>query len=111
MTAAVNAVGAARRVRRAIPSLAVILAALALWESVARTGILPERWTPTASSVLVTLAQQVVTASFWAAVAQTLEGWAVGLVLATLVAVPLGLVIGSVPLLYHALRVPIEFLR
>jgi ABC-type nitrate/sulfonate/bicarbonate transport system permease component len=89
----------------------VILGALALWETVARAGVLPSRWTPTASSVLVALAQEVVTASFWAAVAQTLEGWAVGLVLATLVAVPLGLVIGSIPLLYHALRVPIEFLR
>jgi ABC-type nitrate/sulfonate/bicarbonate transport system permease component len=108
---AANVAVGLRRVRRAVPSLIVILASLVLWEVVARTGILPQRWTPTASAVLVTLAQEVVTGSFWTAVAQTLEGWAVGLALATVIAVPLGLLIGSVPLLYHALRVPIEFLR
>jgi len=52
-----------------------------------------------------------VTSSFWLAVGETLAGWAVGLGLATLIAVPLGLVIGSVAPLYHALRFPIEFLR
>jgi ABC-type nitrate/sulfonate/bicarbonate transport system permease component len=95
----------------AVPSLVVVLAVLAIWDGLSRSGILPERWAPSASSVLVTLAEQVVTPSFWTAVGQTLEGWAVGLLLATLIGVPLGLVIGSVPVLYHALRVPIEFLR
>jgi ABC-type nitrate/sulfonate/bicarbonate transport system permease component len=109
-----NMVNLAARLRgmgTAIPSLVVVLAVLLIWDGMSRTGILPERWAPSASSVLVTLAQQVVTPSFWTAVAQTLEGWAVGLFVATLIGVPLGLVIGSVPLLYHALRVPIEFLR
>jgi ABC-type nitrate/sulfonate/bicarbonate transport system permease component len=96
---------------RAVPSLVVILAALVLWEALTRAGVLPQRWSPPASAVLVTLAQQLLTPSFWVAVGQTLEGWGVGLAIATVVAVPLGLVIGSVPVLYHALRVPIEFLR
>jgi ABC-type nitrate/sulfonate/bicarbonate transport system permease component len=100
-----------RKIGKGVPSLVVILAALGLWEVLARSGALPQRWSPAASTVLVTLAQQVVTPSFWTAVGQTLEGWAVGLGLATLIAVPLGLVIGSVPLLYHAMRVPIEFMR
>ena len=111
-SAATANVGAGLRgTQKGMPSLVVILATLGLWEAVARIGILPERWSPAASTVLVTLAQEVVTLSFWTAVGQTLEGWAVGLVLAVMIAVPMGLVIGSVPILYHALRVPIEFLR
>jgi ABC-type nitrate/sulfonate/bicarbonate transport system permease component len=109
--AVVDAAAGVRGIGRGVPSVVVILAALGVWEAVARSGILPQRWSPAASTVLVTLAQQVVTLSFWTAVGQTLEGWAVGLALATVIAVPLGLVIGSVPLLYHAVRVPIEFLR
>ncbi len=100
-----------RRVGRGIPSLVVILAALALWELVVRSGVVPQRWSPPPSAVLVTLGRELLTPSFWIAVGQTLEGWAVGLALAIVIAVPLGLVIGSAPLLYHALRVPIEFLR
>jgi ABC-type nitrate/sulfonate/bicarbonate transport system permease component len=106
--------GAAARLSgagRAVPSLVVILAVLVLWEAISRAGIVPRRWSPSASAVLVTLVQQLLTPSFWVAVGQTLEGWAIGLAIATVIAVPLGLVIGSVPLLYHALRVPIEFLR
>jgi len=44
-------------------------------------------------------------------VGQTLEGWALGLGLAALAAVPLGILIGSSRLLYRALRVLIEFMR
>jgi len=110
-SAVINVGAGVHGIRKAVPSLVVVLAALVLWEVLARSGTLPERWSPSASSVFVTLAQQVVTPSFWLAVGETLEGWAVGLGLATLIAVPLGLVVGSVPLLYHALRVPIEVLR
>jgi ABC-type nitrate/sulfonate/bicarbonate transport system permease component len=91
--------------------MAVILAVLVLWEMIVRGGIVPQRWSPPPSSVLVALALELLTPSFWIAVGQTLEGWAVGLALAIAIAVPLGLVIGSVSLLYHALRVPIEFMR
>src|SRR2546421_12495320 len=89
-----NVAGRLRGLRNGAPSLAVILAALVLWEAVARAGILPQRWSPSASSVFVTLAQQVVTPSFWTAVGETLEGWAVALGLAILVAGPLGLFSG-----------------
>jgi ABC-type nitrate/sulfonate/bicarbonate transport system permease component len=111
MPAASAAAAVLARAGRALPSLAVVLAALLAWEIAARRGILPQRWSPAPSSVGAALAHQVVIPSFWVAVAQTLEGWAAGLALATAIAVPVGLVVGSVPLLYHALRVPIEFLR
>jgi ABC-type nitrate/sulfonate/bicarbonate transport system permease component len=99
------------RAGRALPSLVVVLASLLAWEVAARRGALPQRWSPAPSSVGSALAHQVVTPAFWIAVGQTLEGWAAGLALAAAIAVPVGLVVGSVPLLYHAVRVPIEFLR
>ena len=51
------------------------------------------------------------TGDFWTAVANTLQGWALGLGIAILLAVPAGILVGSSRLLYRALRVPIEFLR
>ena len=45
------------------------------------------------------------------ATTHTLQGWAIGLALAALIAIPSGIVIGSSRLLYHALRAVIEFLR
>jgi ABC-type nitrate/sulfonate/bicarbonate transport system permease component len=48
---------------------------------------------------------------FWADVGLTLEGWGLGLALATLIAVPAGLLIGSSRVGYRMLRAPIEFLR
>ena len=51
------------------------------------------------------------TSGFWAAVGNTLQGWALGLGIAALIAIPAGILIGSSRLLYRALRGVIEFLR
>src|SRR5919109_2189549 len=51
------------------------------------------------------------TGGFWTAVWNTLQGWALGLGIAAALAIPLGIVIGSAPLLYRAVRFVIEFLR
>src|SRR5213080_464269 len=79
LSAVVDVGTGVRGIRKAVPSLLVIAAALVVWEALARSGTLPQRWSPSASSVFATLAQQVVTPSFWLAVGETLEGWAVGL--------------------------------
>ena len=46
-----------------------------------------------------------------ASFAQTVRGWALGLALATVLAVPIGILLGSNDFAARALRVPIEFLR
>ena len=53
----------------------------------------------------------VQTGSFWTAFLQTARGWAIGLGLATLLAVPIGIVLGLSDLAGRAFRVPVEFLR
>ena len=53
----------------------------------------------------------VQTGAFWSAFVHTVRGWALGLGCATLLAVPIGIVLGSSALAAAAFRVPIEFLR
>ena len=88
-----------------------VLGVLLLLEALAQTGVLPRSDFPAPSLMLLTLAQQVVTPSFWSSVGQTMQGWAYGLLLATVLAVPLGMAFGSSGLAYRAIRVPLEFLR
>jgi ABC-type nitrate/sulfonate/bicarbonate transport system permease component len=103
-------VGLSRRAQWAPPVVAVLLL-LALWEAVVRAGLIPETSIPPATSAIGELASQVTQAAMWKAVANTLQGWVIGLGLAVLLGVPAGILIGSSRWAYRALRVPIEFLR
>ena len=94
----------------ALPWLAVA-GVLTLFEVLPRIGVLPRNHFPPISETLATLAEQLVTADFWEAVLNTLQGWALGLGIAAVLAIPLGVVIGSNRLLYRASRGLIEFLR
>jgi len=78
---------------------------------VTRSGLLPGHAFPPVSAVLVRLLAELPTTGFWSDVGLTLEGWGLGLALATLLAVPAGILIGSSRLAYRMLRAPIEFLR
>jgi ABC-type nitrate/sulfonate/bicarbonate transport system permease component len=94
----------------ALPWLSVA-GVLVLFDALPRIGVLPENHFPPLSDTLVTLAEQLGEASFWEAVGNTLQGWALGLGIAAALAIPLGIVIGSSRLLYRAARGVIEFLR
>lgn len=93
-----------------IPLLA-IASVLVLWELLTRTEILPSRYLPPMTATFSELATVVVTADFWASVGNTLQGWALGLGIAVVLAIPLGIIIGSSYLLYRSTRVLVEFLR
>jgi ABC-type nitrate/sulfonate/bicarbonate transport system permease component len=95
---------------KALPWLSV-LGVLALFELLPRVGVLPSEHFPPISQTLSTLFDQLGESRFWEAVGNTLEGWALGLGIATGLAVPIGIVIGSSRLLYRATRGLIEFLR
>ena len=95
---------------RALPWVG-LAAVLATFELLARTDLINRRFFPPVSEMIGRLAQELGETSFWTAVLDTLQGWALGLGIACLLAIPSGILIGSSPLLYRALRVPIEFLR
>jgi ABC-type nitrate/sulfonate/bicarbonate transport system permease component len=103
--------GMLRRSAGWAPPLVAVGLALGLWELLARAGVLSATSFPPMSETVATLFEQLATGAFWSAVANTLQGWALGLGIAIALAVPAGILVGSSRLLYRALRVPVEFLR
>jgi len=91
--------------------LAGLLGFLALLEVVPRVGLVPERYLPPASRIAGALATELRQPSFWVALGDTLEGWAIGLAIAVAGGVGLGLLLGSVPALRAVTSSTIEFLR
>jgi ABC-type nitrate/sulfonate/bicarbonate transport system permease component len=88
-----------------------VIAVLALFEVLSRTEILSSQNFPPVSEMFSALWDELGTASLWKAVGQTLQGWALGLGIAAVLAVPIGIVIGSSRLFYRSTRAIIEFLR
>ncbi|MGP2439301.1 ABC transporter permease [Streptomyces sp. JW3] len=99
-----------RRQEWGLGALGVLLA-LGVCEAVGRAGVVRRSYLPPASDVLVRVAELAVDPVFLGEVAATLRAWALGLALACAVAVPLGLLLGSVPVVEAAVRAVIEFLR
>lgn len=80
-------------------------------EIAGRTGLMDTRIMPLASTVLAGVARLAADAEFLRDALVTLQVWAAGLLLATLLAVPAGVLLGSLPRAEAALRPLIEFLR
>jgi ABC-type nitrate/sulfonate/bicarbonate transport system permease component len=99
------------RLLHGLHGLAGLGGLLVLLEAVPRLGLVDERFVPPASTILRTLAGQLVTARLWTALGETMRGWALGLALAFFLAVVLGVVIGTVPGLRAATNSTVEFLR
>jgi ABC-type nitrate/sulfonate/bicarbonate transport system permease component len=102
-----------RRLSLAEPVVFVlsIASALALWELVSRTGAISQKDLPAMSTTFRELWSLVQTSHFWFAFGDTVRGWALGLGIATALAVPIGIVLGSSDFAASAFRIPIEFLR
>jgi ABC-type nitrate/sulfonate/bicarbonate transport system permease component len=88
-----------------------IAAALAFWELISRTGVISQRDLPSMSTSFRELWSLVQTGSFWGAFGRTVRGWALGLALASVLAIPIGILLGTSQFAGAAFRVPVEFLR
>jgi ABC-type nitrate/sulfonate/bicarbonate transport system permease component len=84
---------------------------LALMEAVPRLGLVDPRFLPPGSEILRELGARLATAELWIALGETLRGWGIGLGVAFLGAVVVGLVIGLIPGLQAATTSTVEFLR
>ncbi len=100
-----------RRLTEVLVFVTSIAAALAFWELISRTGVISQKDLPAMSTSFRELWSLVQTGDFWAAFGETVRGWALGLGVATGLAVPIGIVLGSSDFAASAFRVPIEFLR
>jgi ABC-type nitrate/sulfonate/bicarbonate transport system permease component len=114
-TLARSAAGRTKRLAIGVPDSILpwlsVVGVLALFDILPRIGLLPRDHFPPITETLGTLGEQLGEASFWEAVGNTLQGWALGLGIAAGLAIPIGIVIGSSRLLYRATRGLIEFLR
>lgn len=93
-----------------LPLVSIALS-LVLWEVVSRTELVSQNDLPAMSTTFQELWALMQTEEFWKNVGYTVRGWALGLALATLLAVPIGIVLGTSDFAARAFRVPIEFLR
>ncbi|MFD9497937.1 ABC transporter permease [Streptomyces sp. NPDC060035] len=91
--------------------LAGLAGFLALVEIVPRTGLVSPDYLPPTSRIAGALAGELADAAFWTALGDTLTGWSVGLLIATVLGVAAGTVISGVPYLRRATASTIEFLR
>lgn len=82
-----------------------------LLEIAPRIGLIPARYAPPTSEILGTLAEQLRRGEFWSAVGDTVRTWLLGLLIAIVLGVALGVLIGSVPVLRALTASTIEFLR
>lgn len=84
---------------------------LVVWELFSRSGAVREQYLPPASTVLTRLFELLGDSSFILEVVATMLAWAIALGISTLIAVPLGLLLGSVRGVRVATRALVEFLR
>lgn len=96
---------------RVLPGVAGILVVLAAFQLFPQLGLVSQDTFPPVGDDLRALWDAMGEASFWTAVRDTLLGWSIGLSLAAAIGIPLGILIGSVPLVYRGLHTIIEFLR
>lgn len=88
-----------------------VLGFLVLWEVVARYDLLPRDVLPTASTTLANAAELLGDATFRSQIGATLWAAFVGYVLAVVIAVPAGLVLGLSDRLHAATATVVELLR
>lgn len=93
-----------------LPVLAVGTLVLAL-ELATRLNLLPQRFFPPPSIMALGLVGLLGNGHFWLSLWDTLWSWAVSLGAAALLAIPLGIAMGTSSYVYSALRAVVEFLR
>ncbi|MET0930817.1 MAG: ABC transporter permease [Aeromicrobium sp.] len=88
-----------------------IVGTLAALELLIRVDVIPHRWFPPVTEIWGTFLRGLTTSAFWSDLGNTMLGWSIGLALSSVLAIPLGMLIGSSRVLASATRVVIEFLR
>ncbi|QUG99907.1 ABC transporter permease [Saccharopolyspora erythraea] len=96
---------------RVIRGLAGLLGFFAVWEAFSRLGPVPQQYLPPPSLVLVRFGELLGDQMFLLDVIASVLAWAIALGISIAIAVPAGLLLGSVPAVRVATRAIIEFLR
>jgi ABC-type nitrate/sulfonate/bicarbonate transport system permease component len=89
----------------------LVAVALVAWYLVAVSSIATPGTLPTPGAVAGELGTLAATGAYWQSVAYTAETWALGLLIASLIAIPLGYLLGANALAYQASRATVDFVR
>ncbi|WP_156378885.1 ABC transporter permease [Microbacterium sp. Root61] len=100
-----------RTLRKAALGAAGLVGFLVVWQLIPTLGIISPQYLPYATDTLAGLAQMLTDLEFWRNVGYTMTSWGIGLLIATVLGVSLGTVIGLVPFLRRATHTTVEFLR
>lgn len=95
---------------RIYPPLLTFLGAAAVLEGASRLHLIGKSFPPVTQDVAA-LARDFGHRTFWVSFLQTMQGWFIGLAIAVVAGVLIGVVVGVSPLMYRATRPLIEFLR
>ena len=88
-----------------------VLAIIGVWELVVRVGVVPERYSPPPSVIVAKLASMLLESDVWVALANTLSGWGLSLVISVVAGAAVGMLLGRVAVLSALFSLIIEFLR
>lgn len=102
---------AGRTMRKAGLGLLGVIAALGLLQIAEGAAGVNHVFFPLPSAVLAQSWDLISNGSFWSAVGSTFSAWGEAMVITVIIAVPLGLVLGSLPAVESALSPILEFLR
>ena len=91
--------------------VAVLAAALGLWQGLSATGVVPASLFPSMTSTVAALGRLLAGGTLWAAVGDTLAAWALGLLLGAGSAVVVGTLIGLSRFGYRSVIPVIEFFK
>ncbi|MGE5131579.1 MAG: ABC transporter permease [Gemmatimonadota bacterium] len=91
--------------------LAGVVIIVLVAEALGRAGLISPAVLPLTSTVLARAARLAADPRFLADLASTLAAWALGMAITVAVAVPCGLLLGSVPIVRTATRALVDFLR
>jgi NitT/TauT family transport system permease protein len=102
---------ACRRAASALRIIVGILAFFLMLEFITSLGLVPAIYLPRASTVVQRMLELLADPKFLGQVLATLEAWAIGLAVATLISVPVGVLIATSELAYKMSSPVIEFMR
>jgi ABC-type nitrate/sulfonate/bicarbonate transport system permease component len=100
-----------RYMRPALAPLASLLVVLGVWQVVTVSGLFRPDQFPTMSDTLAALGAALATAALWGAVGATLQGWAIGLVIAAVLAIVIGSALAAHDIAFRSAATVIEIFK
>jgi ABC-type nitrate/sulfonate/bicarbonate transport system permease component len=97
--------------RTLVVPVLTLMAVLALWQAVTASGFFRPDQFPTMTATLRALGTAVGTEALWLAVAATLKGWAIGLVIASVLAVVIGCLLAANDIAFRSAASVIELFK